>query len=66
MKLKERILEGNGLPSKSYKKKCQKALYRCDIKDLIEHDFYKGDIMCDLVTKKTRPRDAFAIFASKK
>ena len=40
-------------------KKCQKALYRCD-KDLIEHDFYKGDIMCDLVTKKTRPRDAFA------
>ena len=50
-------------------KKCQKALYRCD-KDLIEHenpqDFYKGDIMCDLVTKKTRPRDAFAIFASKK
>ena len=40
-------------------KKCQKALYRCD-KDLIEQDFYKGDIMCDLVTKKTRPRDAFA------
>ena len=34
------------------------------MKDLIEHenpqDFYKGDIMCDLVIKKTRPRDAFA------
>ena len=58
MKLKERILEGIGLPTKAIKK-CQKALYRCN-KDLIEHDFYKGDIMCDLVTKKTRPRDAFA------
>ena len=59
MKLKERILEGIGFYQAKAWKKCQETLYRCD-KDLIEHDFYKGDIMCDLVTKKTRPRDAFA------